>query len=72
MTHPSEFWIALPPRRAAVGRRAATFAAGRSARRCRGGRLPSARGVGGGRGSREAARYRLHGAAGRDGARAAA
>jgi hypothetical protein len=72
MTHPSEFRIAIPPRCAAVGRRAATFAVGRSARRCRGGWLSGDRGAGGGRGSRGDARCFLHGAAGRDGARAAA
>jgi hypothetical protein len=72
MTYPSEFPIVLPPRRTAVGRRAAIFAVGRSARRCRGGRRPGARSVGVDRGSRGAARCRLHGAVGRDGARVAA
>jgi len=64
MTHPSEFRIAIPPRRAAVGRRVAIFAVGRSARRGRGGGRSGEHGAGVGRGSR--------GAAGRDGARAAA
>ena len=72
MTHTNAFPIAILPSHAAVGRRAATFAAGRSAWRCRGEWWPDARGVGEGRGSRRAARYRLHGAAGRDGVKAAA
>jgi len=71
MTHPSEFRIAIPPRRAAVGRRDATFAAGRSARGPHGAGRPGALGAGGGHGSRGDARGCLPGAAGRDGARAA-
>ena len=72
MTRTSEFRIAIPPRRAALGRRAATFAAVRSARGPHGAGRPGALGAGGGRGSRRDARCRLHGAEGRDGARAAA
>jgi hypothetical protein len=72
MTHPSAFQIVLPSRRAIAGRRAATFAAKRFARRSRGAWGPDDRGVDGGRGCRKAARCRLHKAAGRDGARVAA
>jgi len=72
MTHPRMFSIARPPRRTAVGPRAAIFAVVQSARPSRGGERPGDRGVGGGRGSRGAARGGLHGAEGRDGARAAA
>jgi hypothetical protein len=72
MTHPNAFPIAILPSHAVVGRRDATFAAGRSARRGRGGRLPSDRGAGGGRGCCGGPRFRLHGAAGRDGVKAAA
>ena len=72
MTRTRAFRIAIPLRRTAVGRRAATFAAVRSARGPHGGGQSGARGAGVGRGFREAARGGLHGAAGRDGARAAA
>lgn len=72
MTHPSEFRIAIPPRRAAVGRRDATFAGVRSARGPHGGRRPGVLGAGGGRGSRGDGHCRLPGTEGRDGARAAA
>jgi len=72
MTCTSELRNAIPPRRVALGRRAATFAAGRSARGPHGGWRTGALGAGEGRGSRGDARCRLHGAAGRDGARAAA
>ena len=72
MTHPSAFRIDIPPWRAASGRRDATFAAVRSARGPHGGERPGALGAGVGRGSRGDARCCLHGAEGRDGARAAA
>jgi hypothetical protein len=71
MTRTSAFRIAIPPYRAAVGPRAAIFAAVQSARRYRGGWGPGDRGVGAGRGSRGDTRGSRHGAAGRDGARAA-
>jgi len=72
MTHTNVFPIAILPSHAAVGPGAATSAAERSAKGPHGGWRPGARGAGGGRGSRGAARCRLHRAAGRDGARAAA
>ena len=72
MTHTNVFPIAILPSHAAVGPGAATYAAERSARHCRGEWGPDARGVGEGRGCRGGPRCRLHGAAGRDGVRAAA
>jgi hypothetical protein len=66
MTPPSEFQIAFLPRRVTVGRRAATFAAARSAREPHDAQRPGARGAGGGRGCRWDERGTLHGAAERD------
>jgi hypothetical protein len=61
-----------PPCRATSMECAATFAAGRSARRAPGWRRPGKLVTGVGRGSRWAARWRRPGAEGRDRARAAA
>lgn len=72
MTRTSEFRIAIPPRRAASGRRDATFAAVRSARGPHGAGRPGALGAGGGRGSRGDERCCRAGTEDRDRARAAA
>ena len=72
MIRTSAFRIAIPLRRAASGRRDATFAVVRSARRHPLGWWPGDRGAGVGRGSREDARYRLPGAEDHDQAGAAA
>ncbi len=66
MTRTSEFRIDIPPRRAASGRRDATFAVVRSARDPHGGWRPGALGAGGGRGSRWDERGIPHGGEGRD------
>ncbi len=72
MIRTSAFRIAIPLRRAASGRRDATFAVVQSARGPHGGWRTGALRAGEGRASRGDARCRLHGVEGRDGARAAA